>query len=208
VTKRLPIAERREQLVSAALEIAAAEGIGAVTIRRVAEQAEVALGVVHYAFADKDELFVALASRIVDDLAAAASSALEFDEDADLPTALRCAVHGLWDTIEQSREAQLLTYEITTYALRTAGLSHVATRQYEVSHAAVEALLVAAADVSRAVWTRPVDELAGEALAAIDGVTLRWLVDGDGAAAKARLAALADELAGHAKSSRRRRVSA
>jgi hypothetical protein len=58
------------------------------------------------------------------------------------------------------------------------------------------------------VWTRPVDELAGEALAAIDGVTLRWLVDGDGAAAKARLAALADELAGHAKSSRRRRVSA
>jgi len=205
VTTRLPVAERRAQLVAAALDVAVAEGIAATTIRRVAEQAGVALGVVHYCFEDKDELFVALATQIVDDLAAAASGALEFDEDADLATALQCAINGLWDTIEAARGEQLLTYEITTHALRTPGLQHVATRQYEVSHAAAEALLELASSTTGAAWMRPVSELAGEVLAIIDGVTLRWLVDGDGAAARERLSSLASYLNTQAKPARRRR---
>lgn len=204
MTSRLPVAERRVQLVDAALAIATAEGVPAVTVRRVAERAGVALGVVHYCFADKDELIVALASRIVDDLAEAASAAIVFDDEADLPTTLASAVAGLWDTIEHSRDAQLLTYEITTFALRTPGLAGVAKRQYEVSHAAVQALLGAAAETAQARWTRPVAELAGEVLAVVDGVTLRWLVDGDGAAARGRLGALATQLAAHWKPIRRR----
>ena len=63
----------------------------------------------------------------------------------------------------------------------------VAEHQYAVSQAASEALLSLAATASGATWTRPVAELAAEALAFVDGVTLRWLVDGDGAAARARL---------------------
>ena len=87
---RMPVAERRDQLVEAALTVAASEGITAATVRRVAEQAGVALGVVHYCFDDKDELFIALAARIVDDLTAAGAGALAFDDPPDLATALRC----------------------------------------------------------------------------------------------------------------------
>jgi AcrR family transcriptional regulator len=203
---RLPVAERREQLVEAALSVAAEEGIAATSVRRVAEQAGVALGVVHYCFDDKDELFTALAARIVDELAQAGTSALEFgDEAPDLDTALGCAIEGLWATIEDTAGAQLLTYEITTHALRNPELRGVAARQYEVSHAAAERLLALAAEASGATWTRPVAELAAEALAFVDGVTLRWLVDGDGAAARARLAAFAGYLATQARTRRRKR---
>jgi AcrR family transcriptional regulator len=205
VQTRLPVAERRARLVDAALAVAAAEGIAAVTVRRVAEQAGVALGVVHYCFADKDELLDALAARIVDDLTAAGAAALDLDAADDLAGALELAVDGVWRSIEESAGAQLLTYEITTYALRGAALRGVAQRQYAVSQAAAERLLELAAAAGGATWRRPVPELAAEALAFVDGVTLRWLVDGDRAAARARLSAFAGYLAGQATHRRRRR---
>jgi AcrR family transcriptional regulator len=202
---RLPVEERREQLIDAALVIAAGEGISAITIRRVAEQAGVALGVVHYCFQDKDELFTALAARIVDDLVKATAAGLSFDEAPDLETALRAGLSGLWDGITSSRGAQLLTYEITTHSLRHPELRAVAMRQYEVGQAGAEALLDLAAQASGATWTRPVPELAAEALSFIDGTTLRWLVDGDLAAARSRLDTFCGYLAAQAKPARRRR---
>lgn len=207
MTARMPVAQRRAQLVDAALAVATAEGIAATTVRRVAEQAGVALGVVHYCFADKDELFAALATKIVDDLSAAGAEGLAPEQSApDLITALRAAITGLWASIQATPNEQLLTYEITTYALRDRSLGSVALRQYSASQAAAEALLSLAGTAGCATWRRPVAELAAEALAFVDGVTLRWLVDGDARAAQARLEAFAGYLATQA-SVRRRRAS-
>ena len=61
---RLPVAERREQLIEAALAVASREGIEAATVRAVAAEAGVSLGVVHYCFQDKDELLRAMAHAI------------------------------------------------------------------------------------------------------------------------------------------------
>ena len=207
VSPRLPVAERRVQLVDAALAIATAEGVPAVTVRRVAERAGVALGVVHYCFADKDELFAALAHRIVADLTAAAVDAVPVGDAPDLPAALDAAVLAMWTVIEKTPGEQLLTYEITTHALRSPGGRRVARRQYAASQAAAEQLLTLAAQAARAVWKRPVAELAAEALAYLDGVTLRWLVDRDARSARARLAVFAGYLATQATSRRRRRAA-
>ena len=61
---RLPVAERREQLIEAALAVASRDGIDAATVRAVAAEAGVSLGVVHYCFQDKDELLRAMAHAI------------------------------------------------------------------------------------------------------------------------------------------------
>lgn len=208
MTTRMPVAERRVQLVEAALSIAAAEGVPAATVRRVAERAGVALGVVHYCFADKDELFGALAARIVDDLTGAATAALSLDGAPDLGSALDVVVQGMWELIQKTAGEQLLTYEITTHALRTPGLAGVAQRQYAASQAAAERLLMLAAQAAGATWQRPLADLAAEALAFVDGVTLRWLVDQDTAAARARLASFAGYLATQGRTPRRRRRAA
>jgi AcrR family transcriptional regulator len=191
----MAVEDRRAQLVDAALAVAASEGVSATTVRRVADRAGVALGVVHYAFADKDEMLAALAARVVERLAGAGESGLTVAGTPDLPAALDAVLSSLWELIEATRGEQLLTYEITTYALRNRELGSAARRQYEVSQAAVERMLTLAADASGSRWTRPLPELAGEALALLDGVTLRWLVDRDGAAARGRLSAFARYLA-------------
>jgi len=64
---------------------------------------------------------------------------------------------------------------------------------------------VATAAAAGATWKRPVADVAAEALAFVDGVTLRWLVDRDSPAARARLASFAGYLATHATARRRRR---
>ena len=204
---RLPVEDRRAQLVDAALAVARRDGVAATTVRRVAEEAEVALGVVHYAFTDKDELLAALASRIVQQLASASAAGVEPGVHPDLPSAIEAAIGGVWASIEATPDVQLLTYEITTYALRAPGQRAVGQRQYAVSQAAAERLLEMAAAAGGARWTRPVPELAGEVLAFLDGVTLRWLVDRDGAAARARLAAFAGYLATYGRRAPHRRAS-
>ena len=194
----MPLAQRRAQLVQTSLDIATSEGIGAVTVRRVAEHAGVALGVVHYCFDDKDELLSSLAERIVQDLITAGAEQLADVVADDLTTALRRALTGLWGSITSTRDAQLLTYEITTQSLRQPTLRSVADRQYEVSQAAAEGLLQLAAEACGATWTESIEELGAQALAFVDGVTLRWLVDADGAGAVRRLDAFAAYLATYA----------
>lgn len=60
---RLPVAERREQLLDAALDIALDRGFHAVTVDAVARACEVTRPVVYGAFADRAALLAGLADR-------------------------------------------------------------------------------------------------------------------------------------------------
>ena len=127
-SRRLPAEERRAQLVAAALGLAEAEGFGAVTIRRVADAAGVSLGVVHYCFENKEELMGAAIANVVAALGeeisqtyARASEASEAGTGAEgLRQLLGDGLAAMWALIEQTPQLQILTYEITTYALRLA----------------------------------------------------------------------------------------
>lgn len=194
-----PIAERRRQLVDAGLAVAEREGPDAVTVRRVAAEAGVSLGLMYHCFATKDQLTVAMATRLAQDLAEAGDAArAEVHGPAvtlDVGTVLRAALDGLWAEVERTPGRQLLTYEITTRALREPGLGGVAQRQYDAVTAMTAAVLERAAETAGVSWARDVDELAGLVVMAIDGATLRWLVDHDSRAALSRLRHMAGLLA-------------
>ena len=50
---RTPAAIRRTELVEAAIKVALDEGLDAATVRRIAAEAGVSLGTVHYCFGSK-----------------------------------------------------------------------------------------------------------------------------------------------------------
>lgn len=192
-----PIAERRRQLVEAGLAIAEREGPDAVTVRRVAAEAGVSLGLMYHCFATKDQLTVAMATRLAQDLAEAGDAARAdvHGPVAALDAVLRAALDGLWAEVERTPGRQLLTYEITTRALREPGLGGVAQRQYDAVTAMTAAVLERAAETAGVTWARDVEELAGLVVMAVDGATLRWLVDQDSRAALRRLRDVAALLA-------------
>ncbi|MGW9565418.1 TetR/AcrR family transcriptional regulator [Prescottella equi] len=191
---RLPAEERRAQLVEAALNIAERGGIAAVTIRAVAEEAGVSLGVVHYCFESKEALVAAMAESLVLQLSGGMREAFasvwdtqELSGLRDLREVLHTGLTGMWPLIEATADRQLLTYEITAYALRhrAAGAplaGSVADEQYRVMDIEATVFLEESARRTGCKWTEPVEAIARFALAVIDGIVLRWLVDRDSAA--------------------------
>jgi len=63
---RLPAGQRREDFITAAVQIIAERGVHGATTRRIAERAQAPLASLHYCFHTKEELFLA----IYDDMAA------------------------------------------------------------------------------------------------------------------------------------------
>ncbi|WP_034649018.1 TetR/AcrR family transcriptional regulator [Cellulomonas sp. HZM] len=173
---RMPVAERREQLVAAALAVASREGIEGATVRAVAAEAGVSLGVVHYCFQDKDELLRAMAHAIT---VQNTTRVGEIPPGTPVEDALAIAIDSVWETIIANRGAQLLSYEVTTSSLRHSELGQVAVEQYRGSWAIAEQLFDAIGQISSVRWKMPTDELARIALALIDGYSLAWLVDGE-----------------------------
>ncbi len=54
---RIPVAQRRRQLVEAAVEVIATHGIDGATTRRIADQAKANVAMVHYCYDSKEDLF-------------------------------------------------------------------------------------------------------------------------------------------------------
>jgi len=224
-----PIADRRRQLIDAGLAVGEREGVAAVTARRVASEAGVSLGLVSYCFATKDDLTVAMAARIAEDTATAADAPMDLspppvpdlipagarsdhrgdsgnrsaahapDRSGELERVLQAAIGRLWQLHEATPGRQLLTYEITTRALREPRLNDVAQQQYESAVGSCAQVLRNVADLVAVTWDREVEEIAGLVVMAIDGTTLRWLVDRDSAAALRRLSDVARLLVTMAK---------
>jgi AcrR family transcriptional regulator len=194
---RLPVAERRQQLVAAAITVATRDGIDAATVRAIAAEAGVSLGVVHYCFEGKDELLLSMAHEITRQNLQ--GGLLQVRDDASPEEMFADAIGALWAQISATRGAQLLSYELTTYAMRHPELSQVSTLQYVVSHEAAGQFLVAAAEAAHITWTMPVALLARLVVMATDGVTLAWLADGDDEAALATLNEFGAFLLAHAE---------
>ncbi|EOM77355.1 TetR/AcrR family transcriptional regulator [Rhodococcus rhodnii] len=122
---RLPADERRRQLIGAALAIAERSGVAAVTVRAVAEEAGVSLGVVYYCFDSKEELVAATGETLVEQLSmslregfAEVRKAPEVTGVDGLRTLIHIGLSGMWPFVEATPGSQLLTYEITALALR------------------------------------------------------------------------------------------
>ncbi len=113
---------------------------------------------------------------------------------ADLPSSVRNAFVGFWKLVEETPEAQLLTYELTSWALRNADTEPLAREQRESQLAGIEQILAEISAACGVSWSVPPGRLARMTLAITDGVTLGWLVDRDTDAAVQVLETFVDHL--------------
>ncbi|NLG55193.1 MAG: TetR family transcriptional regulator [Rhodococcus sp.] len=207
---RLPADERRAQLVESALSIAERSGLAAVTVRGVADEAGVSLGVVHYCFDSKDELISAMGDALILQLTNSMNAAFsqvrnatELHGEDGLRELLHMGLSGMWPIIEATPDRQLLTYEITAQSLRqratdSSDRGAAATQQYRLMTQEAVDFLGECAGIAGTEWTLPTEDLARTAIAVIDGLVLRWLVDRDGLATIAGLDELVHYLASKA----------
>ncbi|GAA4870180.1 TetR/AcrR family transcriptional regulator [Kitasatospora terrestris] len=169
--------ERREELIEAAIRVMIRDGVARATTRAVVAEAGLPLGAFHYCFRSKEELLQSVVERI---MARSLAPALGAVTAAGPPEqVVRTALHAYWDRIRQSPDEQLLTYELTQYALRQPGLTDLARRQYQHYLSTVRTSLEALARLADIEWTVPLPVLTRYGMGMLDGLTLTWLIDRD-----------------------------
>ena len=200
----VPVEQRRAQLVEAALQVLARDGVVGATARRIADEAGVPVGTVHYCFGDKDELYAAVLDRLTDELLAVARRRPQVA--ADLVGTLRAGLERLWPVVGGDRGLQSAAFELTLVATRTPALAALARRQYATCLTAVGAFLGAAAAGHGLRLPEPdAERLARWTVATVDGAVMQLLVDGDEAAAYAVLEDFLAVLAGQVEAAAGRR---
>jgi AcrR family transcriptional regulator len=166
-------AVRSRQIVAAARVVITRDGVAGTTVRAVAQEAGIPLGTLQYVFPTKQQLLRAVIEGLVEELASNLLSSVS--PDADLEYAIGHGIRTFWNdlVVGDAEGVQLAQYELTTYALRTAGLEELARWQYERYTDVVAGWLQRAAT--------PVDarRLARLIVAGIDGLILQYVVNPD-----------------------------
>ncbi|MFF6883047.1 TetR/AcrR family transcriptional regulator [Streptomyces sp. NPDC012421] len=189
---RMSSAERRRQLVEAAIRAMTRDGVARTTTRSIAAEAGVSLSVFHYCFDSKQALLEAAIETIIGDYVARVMKAVE--PRATLRETVRAALRTYWEDVTAHPGQHMLTYDLTQYALREPGFEHLARAQYEQYVRSATALVEQVGAVRRAEPKVPVATLARHLAAAVDGMTLQYLVLRDEEGAAEQLELTADQL--------------
>ncbi|HEY9368635.1 TetR/AcrR family transcriptional regulator [Streptomyces sp.] len=189
---RMPSAERRRQLVEAAITAMTRDGVARTTTRSICAEAGVSLSVFHYCFDSKQALLEAAIETITGNYVARVMQAVE--PRATLRETVHGALRTYWDHVTAHPGEHMLTYDLTQYALREPGFEHLARAQYEQYVVSAVALLEQVRAVRGIELRLPIEVIAQSLAATIDGLTLQYLVLGDERAAAAQLDVLADQM--------------
>jgi AcrR family transcriptional regulator len=173
----LPLDERRERLLDAAVEVMAADGAGAVSLRSVAARAGVAHRVVHYAFGSKAGLVAAILTR-------ESNRRMALVWDAPLqPGSLEDAVAVslrvfVADVREHPDRYQAMT-DLASTARTDPLLKEAADAEAHCYHAAIVARLQEWSASTALQLAIPVDVAAATLLASAGGLADWWLTSRD-----------------------------
>ncbi|WP_316528297.1 TetR/AcrR family transcriptional regulator [Kitasatospora brasiliensis] len=181
-------AERRPQLINAAIDLMSREGVAAGSTRAIAGELGVSQATVHYTFGTKEDLYRAVMDQITDELTARVERAAP--EGAGFAETIAALAGELWRTmLEPATNHQLLT-ELTMFALRTPRLTEARQEHYRRVIEVTAQLVAAAAARTGHELAQPAATVARFFLAGFDGLTMQRLCLPDEDAERVGLQAL------------------
>lgn len=176
---RMSAVDRRDQLVAAAIRVMTRDGVARATTRAIAGEAQMPLGVFHYAFRSKAELMAVVTKTIAQQSKAEIDAATLSGDTDDLYELVVNGLCAYFDHVVAHPHQHLVTYELTTTALRDPELEEVAKQQYDYYLEELEQLLGAVAELVGMEYAEPVPVVARYVFSVMDGLALNWLARGD-----------------------------
>jgi AcrR family transcriptional regulator len=176
---RMSADERRERLVHAAITVMTRDGVSKATTRAIAAEAEMPLGIFHYAFRSKQELMSLVTETIARRSKAEIDAVVLSDPAPDVYDVVHAGLSAYFDHVVTHPEEHLVTYELTTSALRDHELGDVAARQYAYYLGENQKLLEAAAQVLGIDYVEPVEVVSRYLFSTMDGLALNFLAKGN-----------------------------
>ncbi|TDD21919.1 TetR/AcrR family transcriptional regulator [Nonomuraea diastatica] len=192
----LSAGERRRVIVDAAVRVIATEGLARATTRRIAEQAGVPLGTLHYCFRNKDELNLLILGRGRATMLAAFEG---LDRRAGFEATVREVVATYWRWIRDHHGLHLALMELLMWAIRNKetvgpGRDLWAEVNAPLGGDLIDSALTAAAGRDGLRTAVPVPELARFLIHRMDGLVFEFAETSDEASCERQTVLLADAL--------------
>jgi AcrR family transcriptional regulator len=169
--KPKPVQSTKQKLIEGAMSVLEEEGIAGTTTRRIAEAADVRLATLHYHFKDKDALLFAVLEEIT--VRMEAFLVKDTKPSNNLNQSIEQLIWALWRLVKQTRNLQILQFELTMYAVRDPETAWLAERQYEGYYQKYERILLNYKDCQ--LTSQDVRHLAQFLLAGLDGILVQEL---------------------------------
>ncbi|MEW2292887.1 TetR/AcrR family transcriptional regulator [Streptomyces sp. NPDC006743] len=166
-------AERRPQLIKAAIALMTREGVTAGSTRAIAAELGVAQATVHYTFGTKEDLYRAVMEQLTGDLIAQVERAAP--QDAGFEETIAAMAGALWRTVEEEASGYQLLTELAMLALRTPGLSAARTAHYQQVNEVTARVFTETASRTGYVLAQPAGLVARFFLCGFDGLTMQRL---------------------------------
>jgi AcrR family transcriptional regulator len=178
---RIPAAQRRQDFIKAAVEVIATHGIDGATTRRIAEQANANLAMLHYCYDSKEALFADVYEYVAGKYREVIKAS---DPHGTLADTARQILRGVMECYLDSPSFTAATFELINWARRQHEDRGIAV--YDQAFDTVRtALLDAASD--QPVDTAVIDELAYVLATLADGFGVNWLTYGDRSVAQQQM---------------------
>ncbi|MDF3307327.1 TetR/AcrR family transcriptional regulator [Rhodococcus sp. T2V] len=180
---RIPAAERRAELVAAAVRMIAAHGVDGATTRRIAQDANAPLATLHYCFATKEVLFAAVFEHVT---AQYREVLTRNDVQVDVETTARTLLRGVMEWYLANPDFGAAIVELISWAQRQEGKQ--AEVVYNEAFATMRAILEAAATAAgQSVDPETIGELTYIVSTLSDGFALNWMVFTDRTTAESQI---------------------
>lgn len=165
---------RREQIVRATIRCLARDGYAGLTMKRVAAEARVSPGILHYYFRDKAAMLAAAALRVTADLDRRVAAQARGARDAR--TRLRAVIHACLETAVESRDFWTVFIEFWGEALHDRRLAAVNRRAYARARRLIGVALARGRATGHVRRVNP-EEAAAVVLGLLDGLSLQLTFD-------------------------------
>lgn len=179
---RIPAAERRADLVAAAVRVIAAHGVDGATTRRIAEEASAPLATLHYCFATKEVLFAAVFEYLAGQYRDVLNRS---DVHSDAQSTARGLLRGVLEWYREYPDFGATILELISWGQREGTQAELV---YTSAFATMRTILEGTTTASgRSVDPDIIDQLIYVVSSLSDGFALNWLVFTDTEAAQAQM---------------------
>jgi AcrR family transcriptional regulator len=186
---------RRQQIIDAAIEVIATEGLPRATTRRIADRADATLGSLNHCFRGKDELMGLVLER---GIATMEDAFVDIDPQRGLESTIRAVVAAYWRWVRDNLGVHLAMMELLMWAIRRQAPGRLLYAEANDPHGGnlVRAMLSAAVEADGRAPATPVDELARFLIHRFDGLVLEYAESRDEPGCERQTELLADALVG------------
>ena len=171
------VAERRAEIIAAAIRVLSHYGITETTTRKIAAEASVNQATLRYYFGSKDDLLFAVLQEMMRRTREIVRAGTP--RDCGLHEAISRSLKAFWAHFEAAPELEIMQYELTLYALRHQDSAWLAKQQYDGYCAVVETLLQHGFEAAGQTCAVTFSELARFVIGGLDGLMLQFISDRD-----------------------------